>query len=147
MARHNRAMDLKLLASAALLLSLPQLSAAQVLGDRTPSGCISVADVQARVTVTGRLTVSTFTDPYGIERAYLVQLPYAICLDDGGEFADPNERFARVQVGGSTEALDKMLRELVGRTIKVSGGAFAAHTHHHHVPLVVVADHITYPRR
>ena len=117
------------------------------MGGKAAAGCISVADARARVTVTGRLSVSTFTDPYGSERAYLVQLPHAVCLDDGGEFADPNERFARVQIGGSTEALNKMLRASVGRKVKVSGEAFAANNRHHHVPLVVMADHITYPKR
>ena len=144
---HNQLMDNRLLISAALLFSLPQSGAAQVVGGKTASRCISFADEQAKVTVTGRLSVSTFTDPYGTERAYLVQLPDAVCLDDGGEFANSNKRFARVQVSGTNDALDKVLRASVGRKVKVSGEAFAAHTRHHHVPLVVIADQITYPER
>ena len=76
-----------------------------------------------------------------------MQLPHAVCLDDGGEFANPSERFARVQIGGTSEALNKMLRASVGRKVKVSGEAFAANTRHHHVPMVVMADHITYAKR
>ena len=128
---------------AALLFALSQTGAAQVIGHKTSVGCISVADAHARVTVKGRLTVGTFTGPYGEERPFILQLPSAICVDDGGEFADPAERFTQVHVSATNDKLLRVLRKASGRKVTVTGDGFAAHTRHHHRPLVVLADRIT----
>jgi hypothetical protein len=122
---------------------LSQAGAAQVVGKRTSEGCLSLADVNTKVTATGRLSVGTFTDDYGTERAFILKLPRAICIDDGGEFANPSERFSELHVSAVNGKLLRGLRRSVGKRITVSGEGFAAHTRHHHRPLVMLADRIT----
>ena len=133
-------MDTRVLVIAALIW--PQVSFAQVMGDRTAAGCINTAEADAAVLVHGRLITATFTDDYGKERAYLLELPKPTCIDDGGEFADPSAQFVQVQVAGTNSATEGELRKSVGRKIKVSGKAFAAHTRHHHRPMVVLVDRV-----
>jgi len=121
----------------------PQVGLAQVMGGRTAAGCINAAEPDAAVLVKGRLVTATFTDDYGKERAYLLELPKPTCIDDGGEFADPGAQFAQVQVAGTNSATERTLRKSVGRKVEVSGKAFAAHTRHHHRPMVVLVDRVT----
>ena len=141
-----------ILAIASVLLALPQAAPAQLAGRRTADGCVSVADPRARVSVSGRLTLRRFAGPPNYEsvaagdaeeRTFIVELPRAACLDDGGSFADPAQRFTAVQVSATRAALMAALRSAVGRQVRVSGQGFAAQTGHHHAPLVVLADRVT----
>lgn len=136
-------MDKTVLIAAASLMVWPQSGVAQVSGEMSASGCVNTAKVDAQVSVDGLLLVGSFTDDYGEERVYLLELPNPTCIDDGGEFADPKAQFARVQVAGSNSKLDGVLQRSVGRRIKVSGKPFAAHTRHHHTPMVLIVDHIS----
>ncbi len=133
-------MDMRVLVVAALVW--PQVSFAQVVGGRTAAGCINTAEIDAAVLVEGRLVTATFTDDYGKERAYILELPKPTCIDDGGEFADPSAQFAQVQVAGTNSKTEGDLRRSVGQKIKVSGKPFAAHTRHHHRPMVVLVDRV-----
>jgi hypothetical protein len=131
------------LVAAALLVLGSQCGTAQIVAPKTSGGCINVADMDARVTVTGRLTVVTVTDEFGTERPFILELPSPVCVDDGGDFADPAKKFAQVHVSGTNDKMLRALRKAVGRRVTVSGEGFAAHTRHHHRPLVVLADQIT----
>jgi hypothetical protein len=131
-----------LIAAASLMVG-PQTAVAQVSGEKTASGCVSTAEVDAQVSVEGKLVIASFTDDYGKERAYLLELPSPTCIDDGGEFADPRAQFALVQVAGSNSKLDGTLQKAVGRKVKVIGKAFAAHTRHHRAPMVVIVDKVS----
>jgi hypothetical protein len=133
-------MDMRVLVVAALVW--PQVSFGQVVGSRTAAGCIDTAEANAAVLVEGRLVTAMFTDDYGKERAYILELPKPTCIDDGGEFADPSAQFAQVQVAGTNSTTEGDLRKSVGRRIKVSGKAFAAHTRHHHRPMIVLVDRV-----
>ena len=128
---------------ATVLLALASPGSAQVTGAKTPDGCIDVSDVHARVTIVGRLIEGTFRGPYRSEKAFILELPQAICIDDGGDFADPTRHFSRVHVSATSDALLTVLRTSVGREVRMSGEGFASHTGHHHAPLVVLADEIT----
>jgi len=136
-------MGIKVSIVAACLLPLACPTSGQITGSKTSLGCINVADVRARVVAVGRLTNGTFSGPYRTERAFILELPHAICIDDGGDFADPAERFSKVHVSATSDALLKVLSVSVGRVVSVSGEGFASHTGHHHAPLVVLADKIT----
>jgi hypothetical protein len=103
--------------------------------------CIDVSSQTARLTLTGRLDVSTFTrEGMPSERVFILTLPHAICISDGGEFADPDEQFSGVQIGSADDSVQRRLRDLVGQAVTVSGEGFAAMTAHHYRPLVVMAD-------
>ena len=136
---------------AAVLLALPQAAGGQLTGPQTSVGCISVAGEEARVAATGQLTLQLFAGPPNYEsvaagdaeeRTFILELPRAACIDDGGDFADPSERFGTVHVSAADETLLAVLRASIGRQATVSGEGFAAHTGHHHAPLVILADRI-----
>jgi hypothetical protein len=129
--------------AAAVLVTLSQPGDAQLIGNRTSVGCINVAEARPKATVKGRLTKGTFKDEYGTERAFILQLPRAACIDDGGQFADPDETFTQVQVSATNSRLFALLQKSVGRRVTVRGNGFAAHTRHHRRPLVVIADEVT----
>lgn len=115
------------------------------------SGCMDVRSGDAPVVLEGRLTRATFTME-GIgdgrpEREYVLILARPICVDDGGDFADPHRRFSQVQLFSSNDRLRSGLRAGVGHRIRIRGSGFAAQTAHHHTPLVVDVSAITMLRR
>ena len=141
-----------ILALTSLLLALPQAAGAQLGGRRTAAGCVSVADPHARVSVSGRLILRRFAGPPNYEsvaagdaeeRTFIVELPRAACIDDGGDFADPAHRFAIVQVSATRAGLMAALRSAIGRRVRVTGHGIAEQTGHHHAPLVLFADRLT----
>ena len=124
---------------------------AQVTGPQTSEGCIRVADPKSKVSVSGRLTLQLFPGVPNFEsiaagdaeeRTFIVELPAETCIDDGGEFADPAEKFVTVQVSGA-DRLSTVLKAAVGRKVRIEGEGFASHTGHHHAPLVVIADRVS----
>jgi hypothetical protein len=136
-------MKTKTIMAAVLFIAFCEPSAAQLSGGVTRGGCIDVATPTARVVARGTLMEGTFTDPYGTERALILQLPRSVCIDDGDEFSYPADRFRRVHVSAVNDRLLRILRRFLGRTVSVRGEGFAAHTRHHHAPLVVIADQVT----
>lgn len=69
------------------------------------------------------------------EQSYILKLPAAICLD-GDESADPKKPFSEVQLVG-TAATDGKLAPLKDKQVTVTlDRQTAAHTGHHHRPLV-----------
>lgn len=145
-------MSVKVLGLVVLQLALTGPVVGQAVGPQTSAGCISVANFRGSITVSGRLTMQLFPGPPNYEsiaagdaeeRTFIIELPRAVCIDDGGEFADPSEQFVTVHVSSTQEALLTVLGASVGRHVTVSGEGFASHTGHHHAPLVVLADRIT----
>ena len=139
-------------AAAALLLGFPHVTVAQVAGERAASGCVSLGAPQSRVSATGRLTLRRFAGAPNHrsiaagdapERTFILELPSSACIDDGGDFANPSERFATVHVSARDPALLRALRAARGRRVTVSGEGVASHTGHHRAPLVILADRVT----
>ena len=71
------------------------------------------------------------------EPTFILVLDYPICIDDGGEFADPHRRFTRAHLFTSEDRLLPRMRAGVGHRIRIHGSGFASFTVHHHAPLVV----------
>jgi hypothetical protein len=121
-----------------MFLALLTLAAAAA---QTAPGCIDVRSGDAPVALEGRLERHSFVTPDvgngRAERGYILILARPVCLDDGGEFADPRQRFTRVQLYTSNDRLWPRLRAAVGHRIRIRGTGFAAHTAHHHAPMVV----------
>jgi hypothetical protein len=81
------------------------------------------------------------------EPAYILNLSHAICTT-GDEAADSIEKVDRIQLlsddTGRERSLWHDLRTIVGQQVHVEGkSAFAAHTMHHHAPLLVTIETIT----
>ncbi len=123
-----------------MMLSLAILAAATLPAAAAP-GCMDVRSANAAVSFEGRLERGTYTTPGAgtgqPESAYILTLDRAICIDDGGEFADPDQSFNRVHLFTSNDRIRPRLRAAVGRRVRITGSGFAAHTAHHHAPLVV----------
>jgi len=128
------------------------LALATLLAAAAPaSACLDVRSGNAPVALEGRLERATFSmrDISGgpPEREYILILARPICIDDGGEFADPHQRFNQVQLFTSTDRLWPGLRAGVGHRIRIRGSGFAAQTAHHHAPLVVDVSAVAVLRR
>jgi hypothetical protein len=74
-------------------------------------------------------------------------LPEPVCIDDGGDFADPKERFRTVHVWTLDEAVHRQLRKFVGKTIAVTGEGYASNNALHYAPLVLQAKKVAIRRR
>lgn len=145
-------MNARILVASMLLVFTPQpVSIAQVNGPSTSEGCINVVDPNAKVSVSGRLTLQLFPGAPNFEsiaagdaeeRTFIVELPAETCIDDGGEFADPADKFVTVQVSGA-DRLSTVLKAAVGKKVRIEGEGFPSHTGHHHAPLVVIADRVS----
>jgi uncharacterized protein DUF4431 len=110
-----------------------------------PPPCLQVGG-DATLTLEGRLSRHIFPGPPNYEdvrrgdepeTTYILTLPAPICIDDGGESADPDRRFDRVHLYTVNEAVWPRLRAGVGQQVRVQGRGFAEQTGHHHAPLVV----------
>src|SRR3546814_16328263 len=97
---------------------------AQVMGPQTAEGCIRVSDPRPKLSVSGRLTLQLFPGAPNFEsiaagdveeQTFIVELPHAACIDDGGHFADPAENFVTVQVSGPQDRLSAVLKAAGGQ--------------------------------
>lgn len=129
-------------------LPLLLLAAVQPL---TAQGCLDLRGGESEVELAGRLEERFFAGPPNYEDvrrgdaregAYILTLDRPICIDDGGDFADPRERFDRVHLYTSTDAVRPRLHRGLGRRVQVRGSGFAAQTGHHRAPLVVDVSEI-----
>jgi hypothetical protein len=118
----------------------------------TASPCLNISNASDRVTLRGTLRRQAFPGSPNFESiangdqaedTFILELPDSICLNDGGEFADPAERVVTVHVGIGSQDVAPILAAAVGQVIEVSGEAFAAHTGHHHAPLVLLAGQVS----
>jgi hypothetical protein len=121
---------------------MPMLALAALLAGAAPaSHCLDVHNGAGLVSFDGRLERRVFVTPDvgdgRPERDYILILPRPICIDDGGDFADPNQRFVQVQLYTGTDALWPRLCAAVGHRVHITGIGFAGQTAHHHAPLVV----------
>jgi hypothetical protein len=121
---------------------------ALLLAAATAQSCLALPGEagEAAVTLEGRLSVHAFPGPPDYEdlghgdrpeRTYILTLARPLCLDDRGNFVAPNQRFSRVHLYAGGDALRSRLRAALGHRVRVRGTGFAAHTGHHHAPLVV----------
>lgn len=136
----------------ACLAFLSAASLAQVTGAAAANGCINIAPPNDRVSASGRLTLQLFPGPPNYEsiaagdaeeRTFILELPAATCVDDGGEFAEPEQRFVTVHVSSRRPALMSVLEAAVGQRVTVRGEAFGSHTGHHHAPLVILVESVS----
>lgn len=133
---------MKLVLPLAVLMTFPAAANA---------ACIDVAGAK-RLSFTGTLEHKIFPGPPNYESVaagdqpeptYLLKLTKPICITDGGEFADPAKRFDTIHVFTDKKALLQQLTSAIGKSLTVTGPGFAAHTGHHHAPLVLQADKLS----
>jgi hypothetical protein len=129
---------------------------AQLSGTKTTAGCINVEGASTTVTVQGRLTLRHMPGPPNFESirhgdedrlTLILVLPETVCIDDGGDFADPKERFSTVHVWSLDPAVHRKLRESVGKTVTITGDGYASNNALHYAPLVLEAKAVTTGQR
>lgn len=97
---------------------------------------------QAGEIVEGTLSLGEFEDAAGRpEQAYILALPVPTCLT-GPDEMDNVEEVETIHLYSLDEALLASLKRLVGKTVHVRGTPFAAHTAHHHAPIVMEISEI-----
>jgi len=85
----------------------------------------------------GRLIVSQAQDAAGRpEQPYILELPVAVCMT-GSTPEDRVEPTTAIHVFSSDDGVHARIGEFVGRTVRVTGNPFPAHTAHHHAPIVM----------
>jgi hypothetical protein len=130
----------------ALLLLLAAAAAPPALVPASPWRCLDLRDPRREVALEGRLTLETFPGPPNYEsvrrgdapeRHYILALRRDICIEDGGDFADPEERFRHVQLFSTRRRVAARLAGARGQRVRVRGQGIAANNARHHAPLVV----------
>jgi hypothetical protein len=132
------------MASIILSISIPSGFLGAVLALAIPTAAAAAclqADTDGQV-VEGRLTVQNAKDANSrTERPFILQLSSSACMQ--GPDADDNVKNTRtIHVAPLNERLQPAFHHLVGKTVVVSGNAFAAHTAHHHAPIVMLVTEI-----
>lgn len=117
----------------------------------TANGCISVRGAKATVTATGRLTLRHLAGPPNFDsirrgdkdmQTFILVLPRTTCIDDGGDFADPKNRFSTVHVWTLDPAVHRRLRNSVGKITTITGEGYARNNALHYAPLVLDAKSV-----
>ena len=119
------------LLSVAILAAAPNAEAAEA------NTCMDLKGPAKSITLTGKLASEKFSGEHGEESALILTLPRPICINDGGNFANPAVKFNKVHIYTLDDALARQLRSAIGRRLTISGEGFPAQTQHHHEPLVV----------
>ncbi len=85
----------------------------------------------------GRLDIGGFQDAAGrLESVYILTLSVPVCLSH----TDPEYRVDSsntIHIFSSNDAVHSQIGKFVGSTVFVRGGAFSAHTSHHHAAIVM----------
>ena len=124
---------------------------AQVTGEKTIQGCISVDQSGTQVTAQGRLTLRHMPGPPNFESirggdedrlTLILVLPVPACINDGGDFANPKLKFKTVHVWTLNPALNRKLRASVGRKVTMIGQGYAQSNGLQYAPLVLQAKRV-----
>ena len=107
------------------MLAFPCLAKAECAGPNAP------------LTVEGQLAIGHFYDAVDRpETALILTMASPICLS-GPEEDDNVEPTRKLHVYGDDTATHKKLQTFVGKGVRLTGEVFAAHTAHHHAPIVM----------
>jgi hypothetical protein len=90
----------------------------------------------------GQLSIGQFQDAAGRpQSAYILVLPVTACLasDDPDERVDGSDR---IHIFASEDRIHRSIHRFVGRTVMVRGRPGAAHTVHHHAPIIMEIQEI-----
>lgn len=115
---------------------LPGLCAMLMFAGAAHAECMRV-NAEGEV-AEGRLTTGNFHDAAGRrETALILQLAAPACLTGAEDPQDNHKNVRRIHVFSSKDAVRNSLNGFVGKTVRVRGSPFPAHTAHHHAPIVM----------
>jgi hypothetical protein len=102
-----------------------------------PAAAACMNDQAKNEIAEGRLSIAAKRDAAGRpEKVYILTLPKPGCLT--AYEADLNVKSARtIHIYSTNEQVHASIAKFVGKTVLVRGAPFAAHTAHHHAPIVM----------
>src|SRR4029450_6616433 len=117
-------------------LGLAAFALATVIGASAASAECLQANQDGQM-AEGGLSLGSFGDANDSpERAYILTLSTPACLS-GSDEMDKVSSTDAIQIYSSDEIVAQSLKQLVGKSVKVKGNPFGAHTAHHHAPIVM----------
>jgi hypothetical protein len=117
------------------LKSLLLMGAAIALAAMPALACMS--DQSDNEIAEGKLAIGTARDAAGrLERPYILTLVSPACLT-ANDPDDSVKSTPTIHLFSSKQKVHAQIARLVGKTVLVRGRPFAAHTAHHHAPIVM----------
>ncbi|MBM3608812.1 MAG: hypothetical protein FJX29_10255 [Alphaproteobacteria bacterium] len=124
----------------AAILALTLFCSSQALAQQP---CLRAG--QEGAVVSGRLEAVQYSDASGRRgSALILSVHVPVCLS-GSDRDDNVKPAARVHVFSSDGATHKQLQGAVGKSLRLRGEAFVAHTVHHRAPIVFNVNAIAQP--
>jgi hypothetical protein len=121
-----------------MLIPKRRLWAAAALAlSATPVAAACMSDASKTEIAEGKLAIASKRDAAGRpQKVYILTLPKPACLT--AYDPDLNVKSTRtLHIFSSNEKVHTSIARLVGKTVLVRGSPFAAHTAHHHAPIVM----------
>ena len=117
-------------------LGLAAFALATVIGASAASAECLQANQDGQM-AEGVLSLGSFEDANDRpEKAYILTLSTPACLS-GSDEMDKVSSTDAIPIYSSDEIVAQSLKQLVGKSVKVKGNPFGAHTAHHHAPIVM----------
>ena len=121
----------------AVLLALTMMLAASAA-----SAAECMQDNEGGQIAEGRLSLGQFEDAAGNpEQAFILTLSVPACLDSPDADASVGST-TTIHIFSLDEAIAATIKLFVGKDVHVRGSPFAAHTAHHHAPIVMDVSEI-----
>jgi hypothetical protein len=102
-----------------------------------PAAAACMSDASKTEIAEGRVSIASKRDAAGRpQKVYILTLPKPACLTA----YDPSlsvKGTRTIHIFSSNEKVHASIARLVGKTVLVRGSPFAAHTAHHHAPIVM----------
>ena len=113
------------------------IALAMTVGASASAAAQCMQDNQPDQIAEGTLSLGQFEDAAGRpEQAYILTLPVPTCLS-GGDADSTVESTITIHIYSFDSAVSQTFEGLIGQSIQVRGTPFAAHTAHHHAPIVM----------
>jgi hypothetical protein len=91
----------------------------------------------------GRLTTGNFRDAANRrESAFILQVAKPACLTGAEDPRDNHQNVRRIHLFSTKDDVRARISGFVGKTVRVRGSPFPAHTAHHHAPIVMDVSEI-----
>jgi uncharacterized protein DUF4431 len=103
----------------------------------TTASAACMSDQSPREIAEGRLSIASRTDAAGRpEKPYILTLAKPACLT-AKDPDDSVESTRTIHIFSTQDKVHARIARFVGKTVLVRGQPFAAHTAHHHAPIVM----------
>ena len=101
------------------------------------SALACMSDQSKQEIAEGKLAIASKRDAAGrLEKPYILTLPSPACLA-ATDPADSVKSTRTIHIFSTQDKVHAQIAQFIGKTVLVRGQPFAAHTAHHHAPIVM----------